>query len=280
MIENRRGMETLDADIVLKDGQGFDHRLVLQYPEEENYNILNSILRGQGSGDEGEYNSFVTDGYKISWDYTYTHPDIDFTMDGDLPQIFFDEFGVGYVEYIGDGGVPGDVVTNITLTADQDYIVIGESLQINAEVEPEDATDTSVTWDVEFGTGVAIITQTGLLTGAQLGTVTVIATANDGSGVTGTLEIEVVEDDVSVNDFDLAELNVFPNPSNGLFEVKLHDNISYFEYEVFNLIGSKIKSGYISGNHGYVDMTGDFKGLYFMRITSSTHEKVIRLVVN
>lgn len=280
MIENRRGMETLDTDVVLQDSQGFDHRLVLQYPEEGNYNILNSILSGQGTGEAGEYNPIAPTGFKISWDYTYAHPDIDFTMDGDLPQIFFDEFGVGYVEYSGDGGVPGDVVTNITLTADQDWVLLGGTLQISAHVEPENATDTSVTWDVEFVTGVAIITQTGLLTGAQLGTVTVIATANDGSGVTGTLEIEVVEDDVSVNDFDLAALNVFPNPSNGLFEVKLHDNISYFEYEVFNLIGSKIKSGYISGNHGYLDMKGDFQGIYLLRIKTNEQDYMLKLVVN
>ena len=38
--------------------------------------------------------------------YTYTHPDIDFTMDGDVPELLEDEHGIGYVESYLDWGFP------------------------------------------------------------------------------------------------------------------------------------------------------------------------------
>ena len=55
--------------------------------------------------------------------------------------------------------------------------------QFTVVVLPVDATDPSVTWSVENGTGQATIDSSGLLTAISPGTVTVVATANDGSEV-------------------------------------------------------------------------------------------------
>ena len=70
---------------------------------------------------------------------------------------------------------------------------------MGATVLPVDATDMSVTWSVEAGTGTATISATGLLTGTGMGTVTVNATANDGSDIVGTLGITVTEMVISAN---------------------------------------------------------------------------------
>ena len=67
----------------------------------------------------------------------------------------------------------------------------GGTLQMNANVEPADATDKSVTWSVENGTGSANIDANGLLTAVRNGTVTVKATANDGSAVVGSAQITI-----------------------------------------------------------------------------------------
>jgi uncharacterized repeat protein (TIGR02543 family) len=69
---------------------------------------------------------------------------------------------------------------------------INKTLQMSASVSPTDATDSSVTWSVENGTGKAMISPTGELTGLRAGTITVKATANDGSGVFGTILINIV----------------------------------------------------------------------------------------
>ncbi|ABZ82764.1 multidomain protein with s-layer homology region, ig motif, i-set domain, pkd domain [Heliomicrobium modesticaldum Ice1] len=89
---------------------------------------------------------------------------------------------------------PPTLVTSITVrgAGDATTVVNGGTLQMTAEVLPVDATDKTVTWSVYSGTGTAgINASTGLLTGTGEGTVTVRATANDGSGVYGEATITV-----------------------------------------------------------------------------------------
>lgn len=84
-------------------------------------------------------------------------------------------------------------VTKVTVSAPATSITAGETMQLTANVTPELATDATVTWSVDY-TG-ATISQQGLLAvdkEALAGTLTVTATANDGSNVTGTLNITVI----------------------------------------------------------------------------------------
>jgi uncharacterized protein YjdB len=73
------------------------------------------------------------------------------------------------------------------------------TLQLNAEIYPPDATNKTVTWSVENGTGQASVIASGLLTAISNGTVTARATANDGSGIYGTLLITISNQVVSVS---------------------------------------------------------------------------------
>ncbi|OFY21019.1 MAG: hypothetical protein A2W98_01620 [Bacteroidetes bacterium GWF2_33_38] len=87
---------------------------------------------------------------------------------------------------------PPVLVSSITVTgaAGVDTITTYHgTLQMSAEILPVDATDATFTWSVTNGTGTATISSTGLLTAATDGVVTVVATANDGSGVTGSLDV-------------------------------------------------------------------------------------------
>lgn len=89
---------------------------------------------------------------------------------------------------------PPTLVTSITVKGADDATTVanGGTLQMIAEIEPTNATDKTVTWSVFPGTGTATIDpSTGLLTGTGEGTVTVRATANDGSGVYGEKVITV-----------------------------------------------------------------------------------------
>ncbi len=65
------------------------------------------------------------------------------------------------------------------------------TLQLSAVITPSNATDKTVTWSIENGTGQASISDSGLVTAISNGTVTAKATANDGSGVFGTLTIAI-----------------------------------------------------------------------------------------
>jgi uncharacterized protein YjdB len=86
------------------------------------------------------------------------------------------------------------LVTNITVSGQggATNVQAGNSLQMLATVTPANASDPSVTWSVTNGTGSATINPTtGLLTGGNIGTVTVCATANDGSGVSDCIIITI-----------------------------------------------------------------------------------------
>ncbi len=65
------------------------------------------------------------------------------------------------------------------------------TLQMLAAVTPANATNKAVTWSVTNGTGAATISNTGVLRAVSDGTVTVKATARDGSGKFGTKEITI-----------------------------------------------------------------------------------------
>jgi len=97
------------------------------------------------------------------------------------------------------GGGKSALVTDITVTSEdaQETVVIDQTLQMIAQLQPENASNKAVVWSVENAAGDsarenrAEITQAGLLTGLSEGTVIVKATAKDGSEVEETKEITV-----------------------------------------------------------------------------------------
>ena len=76
-------------------------------------------------------------------------------------------------------------VTGITVAGAESAtrVASGQTLQMNALVSPKNASNKTVTWSVANGTGSATINASGLLTAGNGGTVTVKATAKDGSNV-------------------------------------------------------------------------------------------------
>lgn len=85
-------------------------------------------------------------------------------------------------------------VTGIAVTGSGSLITIttqGGSLQMTKIVTPNDATIQKVVWSVVNGTGEAVINSNGLLTAVANGTVTVKATATDGSGAVGTVDVTI-----------------------------------------------------------------------------------------
>jgi uncharacterized protein YjdB len=69
----------------------------------------------------------------------------------------------------------------------------GETLQCMAEVLPSNASNKAVIWSVTNLTGLAAVSQDGLLTAEAAGRVSVTATALDGSGVAGSMELTITE---------------------------------------------------------------------------------------
>lgn len=82
------------------------------------------------------------------------------------------------------------LVSKITITGGN-KVVNGSTLQLTATVAPENATIKTVKWTLENTTGTATISESGLLSATGIGTVKVIATATDGSGVSQELVVTI-----------------------------------------------------------------------------------------
>lgn len=78
-------------------------------------------------------------------------------------------------------------------------------LQLLAMVLPADATNRSVTWSVINETGNASISTSGILTAENDGKVKVIATSNDGSGITGELIIDISNQHILIQNISIID---------------------------------------------------------------------------
>lgn len=111
-----------------------------------------------------------------------------------VPDIGAFELEIKFVEAITVEGAGGSNIIN----SDKG------SLQLSAAVSPFDATYKAVTWSITDGTGQATISSSGLVTAVTNGTVTAKATAKDGSGVNGTLVINISNQVVKVQSIKVA----------------------------------------------------------------------------
>ena len=81
-----------------------------------------------------------------------------------------------------------------------------------------------------------------------------------------------VGETLGINSVFENDLNIFPNPSNGVFNVKTSLNNS--TYKIYNLIGQHVKSGLIKNGANLIDLRNSIDGVYFMTIQTENGEKI------
>lgn len=102
---------------------------------------------------------------------------------------------------------------------------------------------------------------------------------NDNGCIDTSECINVINATVGDSKNDL-ELTVYPNPSNGIFTLKLSQGF-IGSVELFNFEGRLIQSQQI--NHEYeieFDATGNEAGMYLLRVIDGTNTKTVKLVIN
>ena len=88
------------------------------------------------------------------------------------------------------------LVTGITLNQTSASLVAGNTLTLTATITPSNAENKNITWS-SSNEEIATVTQAGVVTGIGAGTVTITATAQDGSNVKGTCTITVTVPSIS-----------------------------------------------------------------------------------
>ncbi len=178
---------------------------------------------------------------------------------------------LGAIEYI-----PAVLVSSISVRGEggvSEITTQGGTLQMEATVLPDNASDKTVTWSVTNGTGSAIIDNNGLLTAVSDGTVTVTATANDGSGISGSAVITILNQTSSVYEAN-NNVIIYPNPFTNSIIIKNSDeNIS-----ICNMLGEEItnKIRKSKNNKTIIINTSNLQnGVYFIKIKGKTF-KIIK----
>ena len=82
------------------------------------------------------------------------------------------------------------VVASVILTATNTSVSVANNIVTQVEVLPVNAADTSVTYS-SADTNTATVSTTGVITGVNIGTVIISATANDGSDISDSISISV-----------------------------------------------------------------------------------------
>ena len=83
-------------------------------------------------------------------------------------------------------------VSRISLTAGAKSVAVGETLELAAAFQPENATLRQVTW-TSGDERIATVDETGRVTGIKRGNVRIIATAVDGSNVRSNISVQVTQ---------------------------------------------------------------------------------------
>jgi hypothetical protein len=152
------------------------------------------------------------------------------------------------------------------------------TLQLNTLVLPKTSLNKEVIWSV-LDTSFASINQNGLLQAKKNGVVEVKALAKDGSGVFATKNINKqrvplgTESKIS----EKFEVNIFPNPSNGIFQFE--DNKYQAKLiQIWDLKGQLLQSIHSDEYMTEVDLSDLNSGIYLVAIVVG-QEKVFRRVV-
>jgi len=185
--------------------------------------------------------------------------------------------------WVGDtSGV--SMVTSIDVQAEggsTEISVNQGTLQMFANVSPDDASDTAIIWSVTNGTGQATISQDGLLQAVGDGTVTVVATARDGSGVQATIQITISNQTTGIFFYlkpsDQNPIRVFPNPSSDYIQVG--GDIAYPSVlRIYNMTGRLIREERLESGDQQVDVSGLQEGLFIIRMNGKSSSRTASFI--
>jgi hypothetical protein len=144
-------------------------------------------------------------------------------------------------------------------------IMNGGTLQMEASVLPLNADDATYTWSIVNGTGSATIDGTGLMSALTDGTVEVIATANDASGISGSSIITITNQTVGLIETSMQKLKVFPNPVQDQLNIDFGD-IQLTQVVIQDYSGRVVKS--MMKNVKIIDTSELINGIYMVKVST------------
>ncbi|NLK54185.1 MAG: T9SS type A sorting domain-containing protein, partial [Bacteroidales bacterium] len=185
---------------------------------------------------------------------------------------------------VDGSGVSGDIainivrdfigITGISVSGQNGEAIINEiggTLQLTAEVTPADASDKTITWSINNGTGRATISLDGLVTAEAYGLVTAVATANDGSGISGSLQIEID---------DSQDRTLLPYINGNLLKVPLKRRFTGKKIALYDIYGRILETGIADSDIHEFDISKYYPGIYLIVLTDDNVLEVHKVVIH
>jgi len=162
-------------------------------------------------------------------------------------------------------------VTSVEITSEnmQDYINEKDGeLQLYAIVMPEDAIDTTVNWSSD-NTGIATVSQQGLVRAVSDGVVTITAASNDKPDISDTFIITVSSQVTGVSQTRPDQkTRIYPNPASDKLYIERMDQIN--ELDVLTITGRKVLSKAIRESETELDISSLPPGTYLIKLRNGT----------
>ena len=190
---------------------------------------------------------------------------------------------IDHPEYVAAvwGGGTNVLVSSITVQGFGSATSIttqGGTLQMSAAVLPANATNSTYTWSVKNAN--ATISSTGLLTAVSDGIDTVVATANDGSGIKGIKAITISNQGNGINYIDLNDkVSIYPNPA----KEELNIDITHLQILPENITITDIRGRFIYQSskvsvHQKINVANLESGMYFVAISGKNCKSVFKFI--
>ena len=93
--------------------------------------------------------------------------------------------------------------------------------------------------------------------------------------VTNTVSTTYV-DELGVDTFQAPRIMLYPNPANDIFNIEAETDIS--SIEIMNVLGQTLISTKESGNKQQINISGLSAGNYFVKVTTGSTNRVLRLI--
>lgn len=165
----------------------------LQYYDTQKTLIHEETQTKYASGPKIEYVTFTYPGapeYSVPVGYRFLGWSFDSDKLSENPLVPGEEYTTTALETKLYAIQAAITTTSVIVTPKFSSIYAGEQTELKADVIPVDALDKSVSWTTS-DTSLATVDENGLVSGLKEGKVMITATANDGSGASDTVEVDV-----------------------------------------------------------------------------------------
>jgi hypothetical protein len=112
---------------------------------------------------------------------------------------------------------------------------------------------------------------------SHIGNNTIILTVTDSAGNTNTCEATVnVEAGLSIEENMFDSIRIYPNPTSENIYIRSNNS---FDYELFNMLGQRIKSGNLLEGNNEINVKNYSEGIYFINFSRENKKYTKKIVI-